>query len=107
MFTSETPSLDLLGSAFDQVATALSNVGDQQRSAPTPCRSWTVDLLERHLIDGLAQFTTAARGGEPDFGRQPPEVPGDRAAAFRSGADELLGIWQAKDMDALVSMPSG
>lgn len=102
-----TDALELIDRVLDQTAVVLAGVGDKHRDLPTPCRSWTVDVLERHLIDDVAQFRTSALGGKADFGKPVPDVEGDRVAAFRAGAAELLEVWRAKDSDAVIELPMG
>jgi uncharacterized protein (TIGR03086 family) len=106
--TSGTNPLVLLGRVLDQNALALATVSDDQRGASTPCRSWTVDELERHLLDDLAQFRVAAQGGRADFRKPVPEfATDDRGKAFRTGAAELLDAWRGQDLDAAVELPFG
>jgi uncharacterized protein (TIGR03086 family) len=107
MTTTGTSPLDLLAQALDQAGAALAATGEGLADAPTPCRSWTVDVLQRHLLDDLTQFRNAALGGKADFSKPVPEFEGDRGAGFRAGAGELLDAWRAQDIGAPVELPFG
>ena len=106
--TSGTNPLVLLGRLLDQTALALATAPEDRLGMSTPCRSWTVDELERHLLDDLVQFRVAAGGGRTDFRKPVPEFAGvDRAKAFRTGAAELLDAWRGQDLAAPVELPFG
>jgi uncharacterized protein (TIGR03086 family) len=107
MASSDTRPLVLLAQALDQAAAAVRGGADEP-AAPTPCRSWTVRDLVEHVVFGLEKFTTAARGGRPDWQASPPALEGDWVAAFRRGADGLLAAWRAAgDLSAPVTLPVG
>lgn len=94
MTTTDDP-LALLARALDQMAAVLDGVQEGQEGLPTPCLSWDVGTLADHVVHDVAQFTAVARGERPDWGAPVPAVGGDRAAAFREGARELLDTWRA------------
>ncbi|MFI6761863.1 TIGR03086 family metal-binding protein [Micromonospora sp. NPDC050417] len=106
MTTTDHEPLALLTSALDQVGEVLAGVGDEQQDLPTPCRSWTVAQLGDHMVHDLLQFTLAATGGTPDWSEPSPPVAGDRAAAFRKGAADLLDAWRkAGDLTGTMTLP--
>jgi uncharacterized protein (TIGR03086 family) len=102
---STTDPVDLLTRALDRTAETLAGVRDDQLGLPTPCRSWPVRTLVDHLVNDVRQFTIRATGGKPDFSTNPP-VEGDREAAFRAGADELVAAWrEAGDLSGTIEVP--
>lgn len=86
--------LTLLSRAIEQAHLVIEQVGQPDLDSPTPCRTWNVRTLTNHMVHDLANFTTSANGGKPDYQAAIPEVQGDLAAAFRRGADELLNVWR-------------
>lgn len=100
-----TPPLDLLARALDQAGAVLAAVGEEQAGQPTPCRSWDVAALRRHLVHDLSQFAVAARGGRPDWSQPAPDAGPDWVGAFRAGADELLAAWREVDLTGTITLP--
>jgi uncharacterized protein (TIGR03086 family) len=105
--SADSSPLDLLDRALAQVASVLDVACVADPSASTPCRSWNVDLLVRHVVDDLTQFDKAATGGRATFAKVAPEVEGDRPAAFRTGATTLMDTWRAADLSGTVKLPIG
>jgi uncharacterized protein (TIGR03086 family) len=63
--------------ATETLAGVVSRIGDDQLSAPTPCRGVTVaDLLDH--VDGLCLAFAAAAAKDLNAGRQPPSADGSR-----------------------------
>ncbi len=93
--SSDPSDLALLTVALDQASDVLGRVGDDELSAATPCSDWSISDLVDHLVNAPSQFTTMMRGGEPDWGAQPPHVGSDRETRFRAAGDELLEAWRA------------
>lgn len=94
MSTTGVDPLSLLSRALEQTRIVIEQVGKADLDSPTPCRAWNVRTLTKHVVHDLANFTTSASGGKPDYQAAIPEVHGDLAAAFRRGADELLNTWR-------------
>jgi uncharacterized protein (TIGR03086 family) len=66
--------------ATETLAEVVSGIGDDQLSAPTPCRGVTVaDLLDH--VDGLCLAFTAAAAKDLEAGTQPPSADGSRLGA--------------------------
>jgi uncharacterized protein (TIGR03086 family) len=66
--------------ATETLAEVVSGIGDDQLSAPTPCRGVTVaDLLDH--VDGLSLAFTAAAAKDLEAGTQPPSADGSRLGA--------------------------
>jgi uncharacterized protein (TIGR03086 family) len=87
--------VEALANALDQAHTVIDGIRPDQRTAPTPCRSWDVTALVNHLFLDLANFATSARGDEVDWSAPAPEVaPEDWSAAFAVGAKELVAEWR-------------
>ena len=93
MTTPAEQSIDVLAAALDQAGDVLAAVPADRLSAPTPCRDWDVAELVAHLIAGPRNFVLMSTGGRPDWSTRPP-LPGDWAAEFRSGAEELVRRWR-------------
>jgi uncharacterized protein (TIGR03086 family) len=96
-------ALDLLATALDQATAILSNVRDDQLTAPTPCDDWTVAQLVDHLVATPGHFAGMMRGEQPDFASVPPHVGADRAERFRSAGDDLLALWHEQGAQAKAS----
>jgi len=86
-------SVAALSRALDQVGDLLATVRSDQLDRPTPCQDWTVEQLIRHLLADTGNFVTMMRGEQPDWAAEPPPLPEDWTAAFRSGADDLIHLW--------------
>ncbi len=86
-----------LGTGLDQLVTLVGQVDDASAGAPTPCRDWTVDDLVDHVVEGTRNFARGVRGEDVDWSAATPHVEGDRAAAMRAAADDLLAAWAAAD----------
>jgi len=96
----------LLSAALDQTGAIIAGVRDDQEHLPTPCRSWDVTDLMAHLVHDLAQFTTRATGGSPDWSAPRATVEGNCIDAYRSGAGALVAAWRdAGDLSGTVDMP--
>jgi uncharacterized protein (TIGR03086 family) len=103
-----TDPLPLLSRALDQMSDLLGRVRPEQRGNPTPCSSWDVAALARHVVFELERFEAAARLTQPDRRQAAGEIEGDWRVAFDRGAGTLLAAWQeAGDLDATVSLPVG
>jgi uncharacterized protein (TIGR03086 family) len=87
-----------LTQATETLARVVAGIGDDQLSAPTPCRGTTVaDLLDH--VDGLSVAFTVAAAKDLDAGAQPPSADGSRlGAGWRSRIPgrlaQLAAAWQ-------------
>ena len=99
--------LTLLSKALDQTGAIIAAIREDQRTLPTPCRSWDVEALTQHLLVDLEQFTVRARGGTPDWSTAKAGEPESNVTeAYRKGASELLAAWrQAGDLSGTVELP--
>ena len=98
----------LLSRALSQMTTVLEQVPTDSLDAPTPCHDWTVRELLRHVVrHNLRNFTASARGDTPDWSATPPELGDNWLQDYRHGADALLEIWRAADLEQQVPMPGG
>lgn len=66
--------------ATGTLAEVVARIGDDQLSAPTPCRGVTVAGLLDH-VDGLSLAFAAAAAKDLDAGGQPPSADGSRLGA--------------------------
>ena len=90
-------SVAVLSRALDQAGDVLTAVHRDQLALPTPCEDWTVEQLIAHLLTAPTNFVTMMNGGEVDWSAEPPPVPEDFAAAFRSAADDLIHTWHQRE----------
>ncbi len=98
--------LTLLSRALDQAGVVIAGVRDDQATLPTPCRSWDVAALIRHLVHVTRKFAVRAAGGTPDWTAPEPELDTGGAAAFRAEAAALLAAWRdAGDLTGTVKLP--
>jgi len=97
-----------LSQVLDLAGSLIQGIRPEQAGLPTPCQSWDVQALAEHLVNDTSQFTTAARGGRPDWDAPAAHVDNDWASAFHSGAAELLAAWQqAGDVSQEIDLPIG
>ncbi len=89
-------SITVLSRALDQAGDVLAGVHADQLEDPTPCEDWTVEQLIAHVLAAPSNFALMMAGGEPDWAADPPPLPQDPAAAFRSDADDLIHLWHGK-----------
>jgi uncharacterized protein (TIGR03083 family) len=89
-----------LETALDQLVDLAGGVDDDTADRPTPCAEWTVSDLVDHVVTGVANFAKGVRGEEVDWSAGTPHVEGDRAAALRAAADDLLAAWADAPDDA-------
>jgi uncharacterized protein (TIGR03086 family) len=92
MTTDAERSLEVLARALDQTDAVLSTVTADRLADPTPCIDWDVGALIAHVVADTRNFVIMARGDEPDWDAK-AALPDDWTGEFRSGADELIGIW--------------
>ena len=106
--TSDTDIRVLLARALEQTAAVIAAIPAGLAGAPTPCPAWNVQALVRHLVgQDLRNFAVSARGESADWQAPADELGQDWAAAFRVGAEELLAVWRAADLDQPMAMPGG
>src|SRR5690349_18916940 len=86
-----------LRTGLDQLVTLVGEVDDASAGSPTPCRDWTVDNLVDHVVEGTRNFARGVRGEDVDWSAATPHVEGDRAAAMRAAADDLLAAWDSAE----------
>ena len=97
-----------LSQVLDLAGSLIQGIRPEQAGLPTPCQSWDVQALSEHLVNDTSQFTTAARGGRPDWDAPAAHVDNDWASAFHSGAAQLLAAWQqAGDLSQEIDLPIG
>jgi uncharacterized protein (TIGR03086 family) len=100
--------LGLLERALDQTTAVIAEIRPGQAALPTPCASWDVESLVRHLVtQDLPHFAVSARGETPDWTSPPGDLGPDWPAQFLDGAQQLLGIWASADLDRPVAVPGG
>jgi uncharacterized protein (TIGR03086 family) len=90
----------VLSRALDQAGDVLAAVQSDQLTQPTPCEGWNVEQLISHLLATPGKFIEMMTGGQPDWSAEPPPVPEDWAAAFRSAGDDLIHLWHEKEEGA-------
>jgi uncharacterized protein (TIGR03086 family) len=86
--------LAVLRRALDQLAVLLADVRPERSGDPTPCTEWTVQDLVDHVVSAPTRFARMLRGEQIDWSAPTPPAGDDPAAAFRSGAGDLLAAWQ-------------
>ncbi|MBD3783116.1 MAG: maleylpyruvate isomerase family mycothiol-dependent enzyme [Micrococcales bacterium] len=89
-----------LSTALDQLVDLLGDVDDDTAARTTPCSDWTVAELADHVVHGTHNFARGVRGEDVDWAAAAPSVSGDRAAAMRAAADDLLAAWADAPEDA-------
>jgi uncharacterized protein (TIGR03086 family) len=100
--------LGILERALNQTAAVIAGIRPGQAALPTPCDSWDVESLVRHLVaQDLPHFAVSARGESPDWTSPPGDLGPDWPAQFLDGAQQLLGIWATADLDRPVVGPGG
>jgi uncharacterized protein (TIGR03086 family) len=99
-------SVAVLSRALDQAGDVLAVVHRDQLSQPTPCEDWTVEQLIGHLLAAPGKFLRSMNGEKVDWSAEPPPVPEDFAAAFRSAADDLIHAWHQREQSAEMSADS-
>jgi uncharacterized protein (TIGR03086 family) len=97
----------LLGKALGELGRLIAGTRSDQADLPTPCASWTVRQLVGHVVTGLDNFATAARGGTPQWGRAPAPLGDDWPAAFVRARADLDDAWAAADLSAPVPTLGG
>lgn len=89
--------LDLLGDATARFTAALV---DADPDAPAPAlTAWSVGHVARHLVGVHRWCTAVVRDGTRPARSSTPAVDGDLVDAYRTAADELLGVLAATDPD--------
>jgi uncharacterized protein (TIGR03086 family) len=92
---------ELLERAVGYTRGSLGLVAGTDPAAPTPCRSWDLLALLRHMDDSLAALTEAAEVGYVDLaplpqpGGGPGPVAGVLVSRLRDRACALLAAWAA------------
>ena len=100
--------LGLLERALDQTSAVIAGIRPGQAALPTPCSSWDVESLVRHLVtQDLPHFAVSARGEMRDWTSPPGDLGPDWPAQFLNGARQLLGIWAGADLERPVPAPGG
>nr|WP_225955120.1 TIGR03086 family metal-binding protein [Kibdelosporangium phytohabitans] len=64
-------------------------------SRPTPCRSWDLAALLRHMIDSLAALHEAVDSGHVGLAPAPPtaDLAADLVTRLKDQACQLIGAW--------------
>jgi len=93
--------------ACDSTGTVLAALRPADLDRPTPCASWTVREVVRHILDSAAFYAELAEAGAVADGDEDPDSTlGDFNAAFRSRADRLVAAFNAPGaMDKTMRMP--
>lgn len=106
--TSDTDIRALLARALEQAAAVIAAIPADLAEAPTPCPAWDVQALVGHVVgQDLRNFIVSARGESPDWQAPADELGPNWTAAFRAGADDLLAVWRAADLDRPLALPGG
>lgn len=87
--------LAVLARGLDQAEELLRSLDAVDPSVTTPCADWTMADLVDHVVAAPGRFAQMVRGEKVDWSAPTPHVEDDPAAAFRVGADDLLGAWSA------------
>lgn len=104
----EVSVLELLERALNQTGAVIATISPAQKTLPTPCTDWDVESLVKHLLThDLPNFTASARGETPDWASHRGELSEDWSQQFRQGAELLMGIWKAADLDRQIPTPGG
>ena len=91
-------SVVVLSRALDQAGDVLAAVHEDQLAQPTPCGDWDVAQLIGHLVAAPQRFLADARGERARLVGGAAAGHRQRAADFRSHADDLIHHWhQAGD----------
>jgi uncharacterized protein (TIGR03086 family) len=100
-------STDALARAFTATAAVLDGVRPADLSLPTPCSSWQVRDLVRHIAGGPATFAFLVETGEFPAGQDVPDhAGGDVAATFRQDAARAVSAFAAPGaMDRTITLP--
>ncbi|HEY6378421.1 MAG TPA: TIGR03086 family metal-binding protein [Candidatus Dormibacteraeota bacterium] len=99
--------VEVLSRAFDQTGAVVAAVTPDQHDLPTPCSAWDVRRLLAHIMGGLAQFESQAKGGPPQDAWQVP-LEEDLAAQYADLAASILDAWrQPGALERIVALPFG
>lgn len=106
--TSGSETVALLERALDQTAAIIAPIPAGDGGLATPCLTWDVAALVRHLVgQDLRNFLITARGGTADWQVPAEAVDEDWATAFGIRASQLRDAWRAADLDQLTDLPGG
>jgi uncharacterized protein (TIGR03086 family) len=98
--------LGLLQRALDQTGTLIQGVRPDQANLPTPCSSWDVDQLVRHIVRDARSFAARVRGAQPQDDGEGTSLS-DQAGAYRASAADLLEAWHEMGTDRMIQLPFG
>jgi uncharacterized protein (TIGR03086 family) len=100
-------STDALARAFAATAAVLDGVRPADLSRPTPCASWQVRDLVRHIANGPAGFASLVETGGFPAGQDEPDADApDVAVRFRQDAAKAVSAFAAPGaLDRTVTLP--
>ncbi|HLM21959.1 MAG TPA: TIGR03086 family metal-binding protein [Propionibacteriaceae bacterium] len=99
-------TIALLSRALSQLGTLIEQVPTGSLDAATPCSDWTVRELLRHIVrQNLRNFTVSAQGETADWSAISQELGNNWVDDYRRGAQTLLEIWRAADLDRRILVP--
>jgi uncharacterized protein (TIGR03086 family) len=98
--------LALLERALDQAGDLIDGVRPDQANLPTPCSSWDVEQLVRHVVRDARFFAARVRGAQPQDDGENTALS-DQPRAYRAAAADLLAAWSEMGTDRMIQLPFG
>ncbi len=100
-------STETLEQAIASTRSVLAAVSREQLGDQTPCASWKVSDLIKHIVGGQ-HFFTAALAGEPPSGDETDYSAGDFVAAFDSASERCVEAFRGDGvMERIITLPFG
>ena len=97
--------------ACSSTQAVLAGVNETDLDRPSPCASWTVSRVIRHVVGGAAYFAELAEAGEvadDDDDEEADKPIGDFNGAFSRSAERLVAAYDAPGaLDKILKMPIG
>jgi uncharacterized protein (TIGR03086 family) len=103
-------SAELLSRCFASTRGVLANVTPEQLGcAQTPCKSWSVQELVDHIVNGTTWFATIAETGTPPGEDVFPAFTADNVVeVFDAGSDRAVKAFAADGaMERIMHLPFG
>jgi len=94
--------------ACSSTQAVLAAVGETDLGRPTPCASWTVSEVIKHVLGSAAFFAEVAEGGVSTDDDEIPQPLGDFHDTFGRSAASLVAAFDAPGaLDKIMKMPIG
>jgi len=94
--------------ACSSTQAVLAAVGETDLGRPTPCASWTVSEVIKHVLGSAAFFAEVAEGGVSADDDETPQPAGDFHDTFGRSAASLVAAFDAPGaLDKIMKMPIG